>query len=67
MFLCLSTYDTTRVLFKVTEFRDFETGNSEEKHMICVYLIFDINNNLMFEAYFVLEPCNFSILLLETL
>ena len=42
----------------------FETGNSEEKHMICVYLIFDINNNLMFEACFVLEPCNFSILFL---
>ena len=35
--------------------------------MIYMYVIFDINNNLMFEACFVLEPCNFSILLLETL
>ena len=32
-----------------------------------MWVIFDINNNLMFEACCVLEPFNFSILLLETL
>ena len=30
--------------------------------MIYMYVIFDINNNLMFETCFVLEPCSFSIL-----
>ena len=48
------------VLCILTKFRDFfETGNSAEKHMIYIYVIFDINNNLMFEACFVLKPCNF--------
>ena len=40
--------------------------------MIYMLVIFDNNNNnnnnnIMFEACFVLEPCTFSILLLETL
>ena len=48
----------SHVLCLLTKFRDFlQTGNSEGKHMIYIWVIFDINNNLMFEACFVLEPC----------
>ena len=35
--------------------------------MINMQVIFDTNNNLMFVICFVLGPCTFSILLLETL
>ena len=37
----------------------FKTGNSVRKHMIYMKVIFDIDNYLMFEACFVMEPFNF--------
>ena len=39
----------------------------QETHYIHVGHFFDIYHNLMFEASFVLEPCNFAILLLKIL
>ena len=55
----------SRVFSILTNFRDFLKPETVKKNMI--YIIFDINGKLMFECCFDLEPCNFPILLLETL
>ena len=71
MLLSLLTYDTAyRICLtcflnteKVSRF--FEAGNSKGNTLYTCRSFFDIYHNLMFEASFVLEPCNFAILLLK--
>ena len=56
------------VLCILAKFRDFlKLVTVQENTLYTCRSFFDIYHNLMFEASFVLEPCNFSILLLEIL
>ena len=51
----------------LTKFRDFLKPETVMETYEIHVGNFDINNNLVIEVCFVLEPCNFSILLLITL
>ena len=68
MFLSLSTYDTdykitSHVLCILAKFRGFKkTVTVQENTLYTRRAFFGINQNLMLEASFVLEPCNFAIL-----
>ena len=60
MFLCLSTINlASHVLCLLTKFREFLKPVTVRENMICMQVIFDINNELMFQVSFILEPCNF--------
>ena len=71
VFLSLSTYDTaykiwlTCLLYTGKFSRFLEPVTVQENTLYTCRSFFDIYHNLMFEASFVLEPCNFSILLLK--
>ena len=59
---------SSHVLCILAKFRDFfKPVTVQENTLYTCRLFFDIYHNLMIEAGFVLEPCNFSILLLKIL
>ena len=58
----------SHVFYILRKFRDFlKPVTVQENTLYTCRSFFDIYHNLMFEASFVLEPCNFAILLLKIL
>ena len=58
----------SHVLCILAKFRDFlKSVTVRENTLYTCRSFFDIYHNLMFDASFVLEPCNFSVLLSKIL
>ena len=58
----------SHVLCILAKFRDFlKPVTVQENTLYTCWSFLDIYHNLMFEASFVLEPCNFSFFLLKIL
>ena len=66
--MILSIKFASHVFCILRKFRDFlKLVTVHENTLYTYWSFFDIYHNLMFEASFVLEPCNFAILLLKIL